>query len=903
MSVTFTPSMKDNHHLQSVEHWGPILLDGGALLTVNQRLARHSHRQFQAWRVANGDESWTTPIIMPLNAWFAAIHSTAIIKGCSDQVMLHDLAQMKLWQQCIEHDLDSFRGKGSLGSLLNVDAAATNASKAWAIEHQWQMDVAEDGYLSLDQRAYGRWKKRYRAQCLGSGHIDSATLGVHVRELVAEHAQNLDLPSHIVLAGFVELNPLQSSVLAQTEACSVELTTLPLARSSVENTVSQSLFDSEADELGFVAQRCRELLEKNQVMRIGVVVPNLDQRRGAVVRALDSAFFPAQNPLEIAAQGRPYDVSLGVALSELPPIRSALNSLVLLLRTLESSELSQWLLSPYLTDAQSNRERRTRLDRDLRSQALRRMNAKQLIDVPLLDSDLQKQLKAALKLKVGKHRTMSVFADYFARLLDTLGWPGKALGSEEFQAVEAWRSLLDDMQHLDDGSSLTTTDALRWLVRLVRDRIFQPESDTVPIQVMGRLESHGLHFDELMVVGLDSGNWPPNTSATAFLPFQDQREAGVPESAKERQLDIAKQELNGWATAADRVFFSSVKLRDGQELTRSELLSTIPVQVLDDRNGAASPASLIQAASSGTLSNVMDTHGPTIPNDDTALGGARLFEDQAQCPFRAFALHRLRIRPMEEATLGLDPRAHGNLLHIALEYFWAELKDHAALIALDDAQMKSLLTASINRSLEDNQVSGALQEIERMRLLSLLLEWLNVNERGRIGFQVEAMEKEQLVTYQGFNFTLKVDRIDRLESGERIILDYKTGTNNNPRGWAAERIENPQLPLYAVVTGDIEGVAYAQIAKNASQFKGIASDSALLNGVISKLKLGEEEISDWQGWLDHWRTSLDTIAVELRAGLASVTPTKNACQFCDLPALCRIDDAGDDGLEVGGNVS
>jgi probable DNA repair protein len=668
----------------------------------------------------------------------------------------------------------------------------------------------------------------------------------------------------------------------------------------VKSDVSQALFDSEADELSYVANRCRALLESSPQKRIGVVVPDLDERRSSVLRAMDGAFFPAEDPMGIESQGRPYDVSLGVPLVELPPIRAAINSLGLVLRTLDSAELSQWLLSPYLVDANQNAGRRARLDHEVRSQALQRLDAQRLIESKKIDSSLQKSLRSALKTKLGTRRTITAFADYFARLLDSLGWPGEALGSDEYQAVEAWRGVLDDLQHLDDGSPLSTDEALNWLHRVSRDRVFQPESRDVPIQVMGRLESHGLCFDELMVIGLDSSNWPPGSDATTFLPFAEQREAGVPESAKELQLDIAKKELSAWLSAAACVFIGSVKLRNGQEMTRTELLSSIPERAPDGRyHRVASPAALIQAASKEAMLYIADTHGPVIHDDDKALGGARLFEDQAQCPFRAFALHRLRIRPLEESTLGLDPRAHGNLLHHALEYFWAELNSHAALVALSDDELKDLLTASIDRSLEDNRVSQALQAIERVRLLALLLEWLKLRESGRSGFTVEAMEKEQLVSYQGFSFALKVDRIDRLDSGERIILDYKTGTNNNPRGWAARRIENPQLPLYALVSGNVDGVAYAQVAKNACQFKGIAADAALLDGVVSKLKFEDLEISDWQGWLDHWRDSLDTIAIELRTGLASVTPTKNACQFCELPALCRIAELDDNGLGIG----
>jgi inactivated superfamily I helicase len=43
---------------------------------------------------------------------------------------------------------------------------------------------------------------------------------------------------------------------------------------------------------------------------------------------------------------------------------------------------------------------------------------------------------------------------------------------------------------------------------LARERVFQPETPAVPIQILGPLEADHLEFDHLWVLGLTDEAWP-----------------------------------------------------------------------------------------------------------------------------------------------------------------------------------------------------------------------------------------------------------------------------------------------------------------------------------------------------------------------------------------------------------
>ena len=293
---------------------------------------------------------------------------------------------------------------------------------------------------------------------------------------------------------------------------------------------------------------------------------------------------------------------------------------------------------------------------------------------------------------------------------------------------------------------------------------------------------------------------------------------------------------------------------------------------------------------SGVLEQLADTHGPALRAGSAVRGGARLLENQARCPFKAFALHRLHIRPLEEAGMGLDPRQHGTLLHYALELFWNKTRTHQALMALGDEALDAQLQLAIDAALSKQFIADGLRELEQRRLLRLLREWLVECEQPRPPFEVVAFEASCEVERMGVCMKLQVDRIDKLDSGHTVVLDYKTGTANSRKSWSEDRIDSPQLPLYALTDDAIDGVCFAQVARHKQCFIGIASDAGLLKDV----KSAAGDIEDWPGWRAHWRAALDSVAGEIRQGLAAVTPAKGACEYCDLTPLCRIENRSDD---------
>jgi ATP-dependent helicase/nuclease subunit B len=93
-------------------------------------------------------------------------------------------------------------------------------------------------------------------------------------------------------------------------------------------------------------------------------------------------------------------------------------------------------------------------------------------------------------------------------------------------------------------------------------------------------------------------------------------------------------------------------------------------------------------------------------------------------------------------------------------------------------------------------VSPAFGAMERQRLAALLAEFLEM-EKMRAPFDVVACEEPRVAELGGLQLKVRIDRIDELAGGRRVILDYKTGKVSTS-GWWDERLDEPQLPLYAI---------------------------------------------------------------------------------------------------------
>jgi len=862
------------------------------VVTPNQRLSLALQREFGEFQTASGKVLWESADILPWSGFLE--------RACQD-ARYSDIAPLPLVLAPVQaHALweNLLRSSPTGEALLAVADAARLVHEAWQLTRTWRLEPRLRGAaLNEDSKALLEWAPRYERALQRGGLMDAAELADRLLPLMADGC--IRIPQTLIAYGFDSFTPQQADILdgLRQAGCAVLLA----GPSSIASRVLRVPCVDAEQEIHRAAAWARTRLEAG-FTRIGIVVPDLAARRAAVVRIFSAAMAPDYALPGAVNRVLPFNLSLGEPLADYPLVNTALLLLELAGRDIEFERASRVLRTPFIAGSEVERSSRAVLDMELRRRAepsvtlerLQGMVARHGGDCPQLARRLA-ALAEFRKSSLFGAQAPSAWARAISEALATAGFPGeRALDSEEYQTLKRWHELVAGFAALDRVvPRMAYAEALARLRRMAGDTLFQPESVEVPIQILGVLETSGLTFDCLWVMGLGDENWPPPQRANPFLPLAVQRAAGVPQCSPADALEAARGVTGRWCVSAGEVVLSHPRQEDDRELRPSSLIVQVAVAEPDitaypDFRGA------IHALRS--IERVDEDAAPPLADGHVAGGGTGLFKDQAACPFRAFALHRLHAAAPQVPHAGLDALERGNLVHNVLAKVWTRLRTSDALQAIGSDELDTLLESAAAAAMErirserPTALSGRFAEIEKRRLIGLARAWLD-EDRRRGAFAVLAVEDKRSMTIGGLQFNARLDRVDETADGRRIVIDYKTGLAN-AGAMLGERPEEPQLPLY-LVTAEPEAaaVAFARVRTGNMGWIGLARDGDLLPDVKAHADTRHgDQYPAWPDLVAAWRNELGRIAGQFASGVAGVDPKRypQTCQFCELQPVCRI---------------
>ena len=940
--------------LSSADLYAALAGERVTLVTPNRRLAAHHKREFDSSQQAAGRIAWPTPDILPFSTFIERSWRALNRATDDDQVTeLIDTVQADvLWEQAIR------KADPALAqTLMHVAQTATEAANAWTIAHAWHLLPALQKFaLHEDAARFLDWSQRYRALCRERNIIDHAVLPeLLAQSLQADAAHVSTLPTRILAVGFDIVTPQQHHLWRVLCEAGIEVDQIEIATRHLDTTQARVEFASDRDEMAACAQWARAQLLRDPARRLAIVVPDLATRRSAVARALTDALAPMQRA-QSGASGADgtgnndsalFNISLGQPLIDYALVRDALSLLTFsLLRPIPFPEASALLRSPYITGAETEMSARATLDAALRKFAASEISIGILRNMFATNFAKSRPLPGASGLAGLFDRVLAVTAPtagtrgktatkssppqlsptphewsrHFGRVLSAWGFPGeRTLDTIDYQVMSKFRDALASLAMLAPVQPRMRADEawlqLRRIVAAIPFQPEQPEADgggLAPIQVLGILESAGQSFDGLWVMGLHDEAWPLAARPHPFLPSALQRAAGVPQASAAASLALDQRITAGWLSAASEVVVSHAQTdarRAGDQPPRNasplveavaqvDVTSLVPQPLTPDYAHALQPL--------GMRETIVDTAFAPLPDPTRTRGGANVIRDQAACPFRAFARHRLGAATLETPEPGLDAAARGNLLHRMLYLVWGEIKDHATLSTLDKAAVERIVSTAASAAVEDARAKGAdcligqFASLEIDRLARIGGAWIEY-ERERTSFAVVEREQSREVSLSGMNMTLRLDRLDRLADGTHALIDYKTGVAKLA-GWLGTRPNDPQLPLYFSTADEaISVLAFARVKRGERGktfgFEGLSAVAGLLPDVLpieERTKLKKQGYDSWDVLTDEWERALAALANDFMAGVATVDP-KNAgvtCKQCDLHGLCRIAERG-----------
>jgi len=889
-----------------IESW---LSKGGIVLAANERAARSAIAAYHATRLADGQSAWVTPAIFAWENWLREQWSERNIAGL---VLLNALQEQALWSKII--------GKTNPGiGLLNPGRLASAAQQAFRLVCDYAPQALRSSARSAwsgDAAIFGQWMEAFESQCRRDDLTTKSRLTLELADLLQQQSGSPRFSETqrppLLLIGFDRLLETQRSLLNAWGAWQPDERKPKLNEREPATQSPQFLAEpNAAAELEACAHWLRSTLKADPQARLLVVTPGLQGRRGDLERILLSAWGNEDVNLD-------FEFSLGVPIGKVGLVRSAILLLRWLHEPISEPELD-WLLScRHCVHNQDEEIALAETMRELRQSGRERpewqiedfAHAEDRDDtssgnrIALHRAWASRLLAARDKLReLPARQSPSEWAELATQLLDGVAWPGyRPLSSIVFQARERWQRVLEDGASLGfDGTQMEWPEFVSTIAEAVSTTIFAAESSDARVLITEPLESAGQLADGIWFLGANEENWPGRGQPHPLLPIALQRDSGMPHASPQADWDLAQEATLRLLASSSEVIFSYAKHAAETEARPSRLVIRhvgAPAE-FPETHGVLS-----QSSRNASLVGIFED-ASLIPFPHGQIGGgAAILTRQSQCPFQAFATSRLNAEDWAPAEAGLNAKQRGQLLHSVLHRIWAGpaqrgISDLAGLQSIPDlpsfvrGHVRAVMTESFDprrRNSLPRRFPPRYLELEAERLTRLVTEWLEY-ERERQPFVVEATEVKRPATVAGLTLNLRLDRIDRLPDGGRLIVDYKS-SEVGPKAWAGDRPDDVQLPLYAAfaMPEAVEGLVFARIRPGQAKFAGRVRDAvgSLLPSLGKQSSLVKDPLTDIQ--LAEWHDRIERLGQGFLAGRAEVDPKDpvKTCERCHLHAVCRI---------------
>ncbi len=856
---------------------------GHTVLTPNTELAAALFDAIERGYLQSGRDVWPTPRVADFGSWLREQHSTRQLDDASLPRVLGNIEERELWLAVIE-------SSGADRDMLEATSAARAARRARRALAEYGIPLralAEHGSASEETRVFLEWNRAFVERCRA---LDC---------LPADELLNI-APRPPARFAWIE-SPVWRPLARQWLSRHGRMLAPPGQTAATTSRLSTA---SPAVELAAIADWARANLGSNERFRAWICVPDMDIRRADVVDAFDAALAPQRFSLcESAGDAASYALAGGTPLAEYAPVRTALEVLAASVGSVPFERFSALLRAPELQASAAEAGAAARLDLLLRRQAPseaifaawlalaeRIAGANRIGAVAALER-LNGAMRALEELR-GEH-PISRWVRAWMGALSLGPWAlRQRWSSVEYQAAERFGELLAELAAADSFlGTHSRGSAQRILLRAVRDTAFQVQTGVPPIWVSGQLIDPWLHYDGIWVSGCNDARWPPPVAPIPLLPVRLQREFAVSGAAPESQLQSALELQNRWTERAGQCVFSYADTGDGQPAVCSALLAGATPAV---STALSQPHWRARLEAHPRLELWTDDIAPPFSLGERTRGVATL-RAQSRCPFRGFAETRLGTEGLDRPVPGFNDRERGELIHQVLEHVWSVLRDSRALASMAADEQSGLVDAGAMRALARicrvRDPGPRWRMRERVRIGNVLRKWLDI-ERQRQPFEVEQLEQgTQTVRIANLDFDVRIDRVDRLADGARVLIDYKTGIA--AADWRGDRPDNPQLPIYALLRPEsLVAVAYGRVNAGECSFVAEAERPAIFTPRGRRSPL--EGLASMAALIEIWSQRVAKLAADFADGHAAVAPTLRACKTCRLQGLCRVPAAFED---------
>lgn len=417
----------------------------------------------------------------------------------------------------------------------------------------------------------------------------------------------------------------------------------------------------------------------------------------------------------------------------------------------------------------------------------------------------------------------------------------------------------------------------QWLRDIFEHNYFIPENTDKRVTLCGFEHSDNLHFDAVIIAGVEENRLTNNTQRTFFnekvcyeLNLPTSHEANAINFVRFRQLlqqstvvllsaEIQNhgepQEISPWVTLIN-LFCQQVY---NEDIVNSELDNIIKAYFQHKQNNNVD----------------ISKSEPPQPSAPAELIPTRISATQYQslmdCPYQYFAKYVLKLRDYETAE-EFEASDYGMLVHQCL-YDFHFSEENKTSQTFNNNNRTELIKQLTDLSTSIFMHAAFAHSTKQ----AWLQRWLN-NVPAYIQWAIERAQQwrslrgESLIqTHLNESFSL-YGQIDRIDSDTQAlsVIDYKTGSTK-PSKKNVMNGEVVQLPFYALLDENIAQAEYVSLGT-----QGEVKSIALLD---------EQEIAELKS--THKPRLENLFNALLNEAKLSAQGDDNSCRVCDYQGLCR----------------